>query len=118
MYVLRGLLLKGCRQRDEEADANTPSCSAYAFYFPRGNLGEERLDSILGDTTLDDLPSGGKEEVSLLYLSAMFGLILRLVPGTGVTYERIGAIHISQRLNVVNLNQINVLADSQVMTLI
>jgi hypothetical protein len=118
LVVVRGLLLKGCHRRDEEADANAPSCSAYAFYISRGNLGEEKLDSILGDTSLDDLPNGGEEEVSLLYLSAMFGLILRLVPGTKVTYKRIGTINISQRFAVANLNQMSLVTDSCVMNLI
>lgn len=117
LIVVRGLLLKGHHRRDEEADVKTLSCSAYAFYVSLGNLREERLESILGDISLDDLPGSG-EEVSLFYLSTIFGLIVRPVPGTKATYKRIGAINITQRFCVASLSKMNLPYETGVTNLI
>jgi hypothetical protein len=66
----------------------------------RGDNREERLDAILGDTALCDLANGEYEDASLLYLSARFGLVLSPVSGASATYQRVGAIHISQHFGM------------------
>jgi Heterokaryon incompatibility protein (HET) len=117
ILVLRGMLLKGRRRREDKNNVPTPS-PAYAFYYAAENNRERRLAGITCDIALEDTPGGGDEEVAFLYLSGNFGLVIRPVAELDATYERIGAISVPVRFNALVLSDLSGLSQPQVINLI
>jgi hypothetical protein len=117
ILVLRGMLLKGRRRREDKNNVPTPS-SEYAFYYAAEDSREQRLAGITCDISLEDTPGGDDEEVAFLYLSGNFGLVVRPVAELDATYERIGAISVPVRFNALVLSDLSGLSQPQIINLI